>query len=41
MLRHAELMGWMIRRKKGIEKAVELSPARETNVTDFHVEAGL
>jgi len=36
VLWHAELVGWMIRRKKGIEKAVELSPAHETNVTDFH-----
>ena len=33
---HITLVGWMICRKKGIEKAVEFSPARETNVADFH-----
>jgi len=33
---HAAPMGWVVRRKKGVEKAVEFSPAYETNVGDFH-----
>jgi hypothetical protein len=36
ILWHTKIVGWMIRRKKGIEKAVEFSPAHDANVTDFH-----
>jgi hypothetical protein len=36
ILWYTKVVGWMIRRKKGIEKAVESPPAHDANVADFH-----
>ena len=36
MLRHAEILGWIVCGKQCIEKAMEFSHAYETDVADFH-----
>ena len=33
---HAELVGWIVRGKEGIEKAVKFAPPDKTDVADFN-----
>jgi hypothetical protein len=33
---YARVVGWMVRRKKGIEKSMESASAYETDVTNLH-----
>jgi hypothetical protein len=34
---YAGLVGWMVRRKEGIEKAMESASAYETDVANLHI----
>jgi hypothetical protein len=36
IFRHAELVGWIVRWKQGVEKTMEFASAYETDVTDLH-----